>query len=343
MKAKTFGLDIGTTAVKALWLGKKDNRLVLESVASAATGPRGILSDSFLDQQKFADFIRGMLENAHITIPNVNIALPESQIYSRVFEMPNLSEKELSIALQFEMEQYVPLPLDQVRTDFDILERREEVGKKVMSVLVVAAPLGTLTKYEKVINLIGLKTETIETEMVSVFRCLFPLLSPASPDVIVHIGASTTSVAIARNKVINAIFSIPLGGVAITRAVSLDLGIEMTEAEVFKKVYGAKETMFEGKIGKALSPILESIVGDVRRGILSYKEKNQGVQLRQVILSGGSALMPGIDIFFTHGLDAQVVIGNCWQIYGVGNVPHELMEQASGYNVAVGLALRDVL
>lgn len=343
MKARTFGLDIGSASMKALWLGEHNSRVVLESVVSAPATPRGVLSESLIDQQKFAQYVRNILDKANITTSYVNISIPENQVYSKVLEMPELSEKELSIALQFEMEQYIPLPLPEVRTDFEVLSHREKDGRKFMDVLVVGAPIKILERYEKILNLCGLKIESIETEVLSVFRAVSPILSQNSSDIIVQIGASSTNIAILKNKIMHTVFSISLGGSAITRAVSVDLGIEMSQAESFKKAYGFTESVFEGKIGRALSPILDSIAQDIRRGVLSYKERNPEEQIKQLILSGGSALLPGIDVFFTNALDTQVVIGNCWQVYGVENVPEQVAAEAPSYNVVAGLALRDLI
>ena len=50
MKAHSFGLDIGSSSIKAVWLGKQGDQIVLESVVSSPATSRGILSDSILDQ-----------------------------------------------------------------------------------------------------------------------------------------------------------------------------------------------------------------------------------------------------------------------------------------------------
>src|SRR3989344_4495128 len=303
MKAHSFGLDIGSSSIKAVWLGKRGEQIVLESVVSSPATSRGILSDSILDQQRFAQLIRSVLEKASIKNPFANVSVSEHQAYSKIIEMPELSQKELAISLQFQLEQHIPLPLDQVRTDFEILEHEEREGKKTMRVLIVAAPIAILERYEKILGLAGLKIETVETETIALYRCLFPLLSPGFADVVVQIGASTTTLALVRNKVLYSVFTIPQGGGAITRAVSIDLGIDATQAENFKKAYGVSGEVLEGKVGKALSPILEAISGDIGRGILSFKEKNPETQIRQLILSGGSALLPGIEVFFANALD----------------------------------------
>lgn len=343
MRSKSFGLDIGTTSIKAVWLGKVGKEYTLESVVSSPVAAKGILSDSSLDQKMFADFIKETLKSAGITIKSVAISIPESQVYSKVIEMPDLSEHELASSLKWEMEQHIPLPLDQVKTDWQVMERESAGGKKKMNVLIIAAPTGIINKYNKIIDMSSLSSVAIETEIVSVHRALFGIFDQTSADVIIHLGASTTDVAIVRHGIINMVFSIPLGGIAITRAIAVDFGIDPNQAENFKRAYGLSQNVFEGKIGKSLEPILQSILGDIRKAILSFKERNNQQEIRQIILSGGSALLPGLHVFFTNILGIQVVVGNCWDVNGIADVPQEVLEDAPSYNVVVGLALRDLL
>ena len=70
-------------------------------------------------------------------------------------------------------------------------------------------------------------------------------------------------------------------------------------------------------------------------------EKNNNEEIKQIILSGGSALLPGIDVYFTNMLGIQVVIGSGYDVHAIQNVPEEIKNDAPSYNVVVGLALRD--
>jgi type IV pilus assembly protein PilM len=343
MTAKTFGLDIGSTQIKAAHVRRDGGSYVLDSIVAVPSTPKGISSESLIDLQALADAIKSMLAQANIKLPEVTLSVPESQVYTKVIEMPELSEQELSAALKFEMEQYVPLPLDQVRTDWEVLGKNDKEGKKTMDVMLVASPITTLDKYEKLLEMVGLSPDAIETEIVSVHRSLLPLLNNQDSNIIVHIGASTTSVAIIRQGRIKTVFSVAQGGIAITRAISVDLGIDIAQAENYKKAYGLNRDAFEGKIGRSLSPITESIIGEIKKAILSFREKNNNEIIKQVILSGGTALLPGLDVYFTNALGGQVVIGNSFAAYNMANVPNELMLEAPSYNVVIGLALRNLL
>ncbi len=337
----TFGLDIGTTSIKALSIKKSGNVMSVESLGLGPTPTKGIMSESGEDMARFTDSVKQVIASAGIKQREVNIALPESQVYTKIIEMPSLSEKELAAALKYEMEQYIPLPLDQVKTDWQILGASTQT--KATRVLLVAASLSLIKKYEQVMDTLGMVPATIETEMISVHRAIFPLVNTQSSNIIVHMGAATTNIAVVENGEVVMVFTVDKGGIAITRAISLDLGIDLSQADSYKKAYGLSKEAFEGKIGKSLFPILESILGDIRKTILLYKEKNPNQQITQLILSGGSAQLPGVDIYFTNQLNLQVVLGNAFQIYDIKNVPQELSSDALSFNVVVGLALKDII
>lgn len=337
----TFGLDIGSTSIKALSLKKSGGSFEIESLSAAPAPVKGIISEAPDDVRVFSETVRQVIESSKIKKKEVNLALPESQVYTKIIEMPSLSEKELAAALKYEMEQYIPLPLDQVKTDWQILTPPNS-GKSV-KILIVAASLTLIKKYESVMDEIGLLPQTIETEMLSVHRSLFPLLNNPSVNIIVHMGTNTSNIAVVDNGEIVMVFSVDKGGLTITRAISLDLGIDLKQAESYKKAYGLSKEAFEGKIGKSLFPILEAILGDIRKTILLYKEKNPDKAITQIIMTGGSAQLPGIDIFFTNQLNTQVVLGNTFKIYGMKNVPPEIEADALSFNVVTGLALKDEL
>ena len=334
-----FGLDIGATSIKALSLKKSGTSFAIESLGIGPAPAKGILSESAEDLKNFADTVKTVITSANIKQKEVNLALPENQVFTKIIEMPSLSEKELAAALKYEMEQYVPLPLDQVKTDWQVLNASPK--GKITRILLVAAPTVLIKKYEAVMDQIGLIPVTIETEMLSVHRSLFPLINTPSPNMIVHMGATTTNIAIVKNGEIVMVFTVDKGGIAITRAVSLDLGIDLAQADAYKKAYGLNKEAFEGKIGKSLFPILESILGDIRKTFLLFKDKNHDEQVTQIILSGGSAQLPGIDIYFTNQLNIQVVLGNTFALYDIKNIPPQIASESLSFNVVTGLALKN--
>jgi len=342
MSLKTFGLDIGTTSIKAVSLKKDAGKLSIDAVAVSPFTAKNILSESQTNQQLIASSIKEMLDIAQVKVKQVNVSIQEGQVYTKIIETPELTEKELAASLSYEMDQYVPLPLNQVKTDWQILDHFVKDGVKTMSVLIVAVSNSVLEKYENILHLAGLTPASIETEMVSVHRAISPLFSTNESNLILHLGSSTTNISITSNGVLRLIATIGLGGLAITRAIAADLGISSAQAEELKKTYGLSNA-YEGVVGKSLRPVLESIALDIKRTILTFKEKNQSANVSKIVLSGGVSLLPGIESFFLDQLGTPVVIGNTFALNQIANVPEEILAEAPNYNVVVGLALRDII
>ena len=138
--SNTFGLDIGATSIKALSILRRGNTFNVEALGVGPAPARGLISESPEDLKIFSDTVRGVISNANIKQKEVCIALPESQVYTKIIQMPALSEKELAAALKYEMEQYIPLPLDQVKTDWQIIGSKN-VQSKTTRILIVAASI----------------------------------------------------------------------------------------------------------------------------------------------------------------------------------------------------------
>ncbi|OGH23427.1 MAG: hypothetical protein A3J69_00565 [Candidatus Levybacteria bacterium RIFCSPHIGHO2_02_FULL_42_12] len=342
MKTLPFGLDIGAHSVKAVWLNRENNGFFLKSALTYPAPPRGMASESPVDQQEMAHVLRKIVSEGKITTPYVNIALPESQVYTRVIEMPVLSDKELASAIYWEAEQQIPVPLSTISIDWSVLRRPQDgqITEK-MTVLLVGAPSSLLEKYQKIVSLAGFVINSIETEVLSVMRALIGT-KQHPPSLVLNIGTQTTSLAIVREQIMIFTYSIPMGGSAISRAIASDFGVDISKADEYKKLYGIAPNAGGGRIGKATEPILLSIFTEVRKAIVFYAEKYKSESsIQQILLSGASAKLPWLDAFFAENAGIETVVANPWSVLlNKDQLPVEISGNGPDYTVAVGLAMR---
>ena len=125
-----FGLDIGTHSIKGVQLGGTTQSPTFIAAGQYPTPQGAMLSESEEDLNKLAETVKSLHREAHISTNKVVAALPESQIFTRVVELPQLSKQEIESAIQWEAEQYVPLPLSEVRLTWQILSTYVGVDKK---------------------------------------------------------------------------------------------------------------------------------------------------------------------------------------------------------------------
>ncbi len=173
-----------------------------------------------------------------------------------------LTDQEISSAVKWEAEQYIPIPIQEAIIQHQIIERRENVSPPEVVVLLVAAPRTLVEKYIQVVEAAKLNVVAVETELISLVRSLAPTNQTT---LILDFGARSTDLAIAKNGFLVFSRSIPSAGEAFTRAVSQTLGINPQQAEEYKKVYGIKGENFGGKIGQATEPILLSMLSEIKK------------------------------------------------------------------------------
>lgn len=342
MNKKSFGLDIGATSLKLVWLDRKGTGFELKAALVAPVPVKGMLSESPLDEEEMAQAIRKAVDTAGVTTNKVNVALPENQVYTKVLDMPILSDREIASAMYWEAEQYIPVPLTNIKLVWNVLRKPTRVGSDdKMQVLMVGAPTMLVNKYQKIIAMSGLELNSMETEILATIRSLSVNESfPTS--LVVNIGAISTSFAIIKKGVMVFTYSMSLGGAAINRAIATDFNLSPQQAEEYKRVYGISGKSLGGKIGKATEPVLNAILTEAKKSIAFYTQKyKEEDPIRQIILSGGTAKLPGIELFFVNNSGIETAAANPWKILTSQQIPKEILSNAADYPIAVGLAMKD--
>ena len=338
-----FGLDIGTHSIKAVQLGGQPTRPVFIAAGQVPTPAQNQSQESSEEDIKIiAETVKKLYQEAHISTNKVVTALPESHIFTRVVELPNLSDKEVQSAIQWEAEQYVPIPMNEVRLDWQILSRPKQSGSsEKVEVLLVAAPKILIEKYLNIIKGAGLNALSLETEITSVVRSLVQRVEGTPTTMVISVGASTTDISIVSANEISFTRSIATGGLALARGVAQELGFELDQAIEYMKTYGLESNQLEGKVMQAIKPIFDVVVNEIRRALAYYGGKHGDAPVKRVVLTGGTARLPGLVLYLAEALGLEVQIGNPWEGISLpSQVSQRLIQEGTSYAVAVGLALK---
>ncbi|MBI4038192.1 type IV pilus assembly protein PilM [Candidatus Daviesbacteria bacterium] len=349
MSKSSVGLDIGFSSIKAVALSISDNPPKLLSLGMIGSPQPGLSSDGDLDLEAVAVAIKKLFQAARIEYKEVVAALPESKVFTRVIDdLPYLSDSELSPAIRYASEEFIPLPVSEVNLNWQVLsrakgERGPGINKSGRTVVfVVASPKNIINKYLKVLEMAGVKVRALETEIIASTRALVGN-NPFSPTtLIVQMGTTTTDFAVVSKGLILLTRSISTGGLALTRAIAGHFNFEMMQAEEYKKVYGILPDQLEGQVYQALKPVTDVMVEEARRVTQAFQTKNPQNQIKRVVLSGGGAKLPGLVQYLASNLGLEVQEADPWYFLAKeSNVKVKLAKDASLYSVAVGLALRE--
>jgi type IV pilus assembly protein PilM len=344
MAAIKVGLDIGFSAIKLAVLAHNQKPAKLVSLGHIQSPQPGMISEADLDLEAVATAIKNLAGEVKIPTRDVIVSIPESKIFTRViYDLPYLSNEELAQAIRYAAEEFVPMPIQEVNINYQIIFRSPKKGPDARTVVfVVATPKVIVDKYLRVLQMADLRPAAVETELIAINRALVGS-NPYSPTtLIIQMGASNTDFAIISEGLILLTRSISTGGIALTRTIAQNFNFEMVQAEEYKKVYGLLEDQLEGKLYAALRPIVDVIAQESRRVIQAHEAQNPQRPVKRVVLTGGGAQLPGLVKYFATALELETQEADPWSSVTIdAGLKAKLANDGPAYSVAVGLALRN--
>jgi type IV pilus assembly protein PilM len=341
--SEIIGIDLGLNSIKLVALSKSQDSLVLQAIGEVKT-PRvewmkAEATKKMIDE--VANSLKSLLKDLKITNKQAVTALPEYEIVSRLVSLPPLREDEIKEALKFEAETFVPYPLDQVSIDYEVIDE-DEAGR--LTVFAIAARNDLINNYVKLFKSAGLELLAIESPAVAMRRVISQMEIATEATMLVDIGEKYSDIISFKKGNIYFSRSMPVGGESLTRAISVNLGLDLASAEEYKKAYGIKEMELEGKIKNAIMPVFSSMAEEIRRAMALYVESNSKA-IELLVLSGGGAKMPGLAEELTRllGIEVQVIQPflkvNSTQIV----LPIDLSVDGYRFSMAAGLAMRSLV
>lgn len=338
MASQVFGLDIGRSFIKISEVRRAGTKKILAVADSIATPGGGIMSESPIDLKKVSDSIKTLFSNLKMDTDKCAVSLIESQVVTRLIELPSLTDKELAAAINWEAEQYIPLPIKDVNLNYKVISRPQPGTEAKMEVLLVAAPKRVINKYITVVKNAGLKIEAMETESSALTRALTKESDATS--IIVSLGAVSTELVIAKGGNVLFTRSVATGGVNLTKAIMSEFNLPQSQAEQYKQTYGLFEDKLGGKVAAVLRPILDILISEISKAIEFTHLHSKDSQLLRLIICGGGAFLPGLSEFLAERTSLEVSSGDAWYDFSKEGVILKKPGQGSLYAVATGLALR---
>ncbi len=345
-KINAFGLDISDVSIKVLQLKRSNKQTGLHAYGTVPLVEGIINNHMIVEEKKLADNILRAISSAkRIDTKYVVCSIPEAKSFVRTLEIPRMSEGEIHTAVQYELEQDIPIPVDQVYLDWQIINEQ----KQTMKVLVTATPKVYVDSLVSALHSIKLRPLGLELESQATARALISPVDATKPILIIDLSTSQTSFIIVRNGIIEYTSSIPVAGRAFTESISRDLGVQTAKAEELKFATGLGEANGSNPARQAMLPILNNIVDEIRNVMRFYEDHaNPKQAIDDIFLCGGSAKLIGIIDYITAQLHQEkdvgpkrIILGNPWiNVEAMAKKPVGIQVDALGYVTAIGLALR---
>jgi type IV pilus assembly protein PilM len=117
-----FALDIGTNAVRVVQLAPAGpDSWNLQHFGYAPLDEKTSTSVSPESVRRLGEIIMTAVGQSGIKSKNVVIGLPSSKTFTTVIEVPIMAEAELKSTLKYQVDQYIPMAIDEAKVDWAAL------------------------------------------------------------------------------------------------------------------------------------------------------------------------------------------------------------------------------
>lgn len=347
------GLDISDLSMKYLSFNRiKKNKFAVGAYGEIAYKEGIITNGEIIDEQAFTEVLKQWYakQKKQLPSPFVAIALPEEKSFIRVVQIPHIARREdVANAIRWEIENQIPLPLEDVMYDYEIINPLQGEQDHV-DVLITAFPRDTLNAYVRAIKGAGLELYAIELEPQSLVRACVARLRNPEATIIVDVGRTRTSIVIFAAGAIFYTSTIQSGGLVFEQYIARQLNCDARDAVKIKIEIGLDKTKHNGEVFAALAPAI-TLIGDELVRASSYYETHAShahgstTDIRHVLLSGGDGNLRGLDTYLASVLRVPVERAHPFSVIRdilVYDIPPITKREALAFTTAIGLALREI-
>lgn len=330
------GIDISNTGIKIMsvdikrWLVLGHGATDLDPIKlrESLDGKSTYLADNL--KLLIKEKLIGKLPSNHVAV-----SIPTAKSFSRTFTLPTSVQKTIHDAVIIEAEQYIPVPLETLYVDYEIIER----SKKEITVLMSAVPRIIIDSCIEALEAAEMRTVMIEPSISAVGRLITVAEDGQLPSLIVDIGPANTDIAVLDKGNIKVTGGLALGANTFTLDIAKKLNISIENAHQLKVLNGLSAGPRQEKISNALKPTLERLTVEIRKVMRYYDERlADGNKLEQLLIVGAGSNVPGIGEYFTNELVMPARVASPWQKLEFGKLPEPTKQFRSRYITVAGLA-----
>jgi type IV pilus assembly protein PilM len=334
------GLDIGSSAIKAVELKKTRAGIELARLGVEPVGTDVVVDSMIMDSPTVATAITKLFADNGMKSKAVATSVSGHSVIVKPIKLPTMPEQEVADRIQTEAAQYIPFDIAEVNLDYQVLS--DDLSGPNMDVLLVAVKKDKILNYTNVLSMAGKSPAVVDIDVFALQNCYEYNYEPAPNTTValLNIGASVMNINIVRGVTPLFTRDVSVGGHQYTDSLQKELDLSFTDAEAFK--LGEKVgTVSEDAKLPILQQVTEIIVLEIQKTFDFFKATAPGEHIEKVYLAGGSARVGGLMEALRQEFSLPVELLNPFQRIETGSVGGALVESNAGQlAVAVGLALR---
>jgi len=340
--APLVGVDISSTAVRVLQLGRAGGRYRVEHYAVESLPANAVVEKNIAEVEAVGEAIRRALKRSGSKLKHAAAAVAGSAVITKVITMPaELSEDDLEGQIQVEANQYIPYPIEEVSLDFETIGPVRD-NPEMNNILLAASRTENVDMRVAALDLGGLTAKVIDVEafaMENAFKLIADQLAVSRDALVavVDIGETMTTLAVLKDQ--RTLYSREqvFGGKQLTDEIMRHYGMSYEDASRAKVAGGLPET-YEVEV---FDPFRETVVQQISRLLQFFYASSEYSAVDQLVLAGGSAAIEGLSDLVAEQLDLPCCVAN--PLAGMNasaRMRGQLAQDAPALMIAAGLAMR---
>lgn len=308
-----ISIDLGTSFIKVAEGKYQKDKLSLNKVVQIPT-PEGCITDGkIINAQAIIDVLSFLIKENSIRAKDVIFTTNSSSIINRDILIPVVQEEEMETVIRYEIQQYLPINLDDYIIQFIVLDEIvDDTGAK-LKINVTSFPERMANTYYNVINALELNPYALDVTYNSINKLAnYSQYTSNNGQIIggtvafVDMGATSINVAIFKNGKLDFTRMIKSGGDNIDYALSQSLNMSIKSTESLKIKDGdllknSEEDILNLTIRKSVDDILEEL-----ERILQFYSNKSNTTIDKIYIYGGTSNLKNIELYIKNKLNISV-------------------------------------
>lgn len=334
-----FALDIGTNAVRVVQLSGSAGNWTLQHYGYAPVDSRLTSANSVDAQRRLGEIIMTAVGQSGIRTKDVVIGLPSQKTFTTVIDVPVMPESELRSTIKYQIDQYIPMSIDEAKVDWVLLGQSAHDPKKQEVLLASTANTYAEERLEFVEGL-GLNVIGAEPDPIAMIRSLLPT-NVQDARLIVDMGDQSTDIAITYGNAPRLVRTVPIGLQSLIKTAVQNLNVQEDQARQFILKFGLTPDRLEGQVLRALESTLDNFASELVKSIKFFQTRYPSITIGGVLLSGFASTIPQFSEYVAAKVGVASTLANPWQAVSVSQRDQQQLAPVSAeFATVIGLAQR---
>ena len=341
--------DFGAGSVKVgEFIANEQGTLTLTQFGTKALGQEGTQESK--REAAVLKAVQELLTQKPYRGKNINVCAPGFHVFSKFVKLPPVDTGKVTQIIQYEAQQNVPFPLQEVVWDYQIMGTTPS-GE--LEVLLVAIKSDVVEGLFRTNEAAGLRLQLVDVSpaaLCNAFR--FNYGDQEGCTMLLDIGAKTSNLLFFEKGKVYA-RSINIGANSITTDFVAEAKIPFAKAEELKinegfvslgGAYEEPDNPHQAAISKIARQVMTRLHMQVNQTIQFYRTQQGGSAPQRLFLAGGGSIMAYTAQFFQEKLNVSVEYFNPFRNIQIAPTVQieELEKVAHSFGEVVGLGLRNL-